>query len=428
MKDEIITPEAGAEVNRTALRHNPPFDVERIRADFPILKTVIKGKPLVYLDNAATSQKPFTVIDTVKDYYTSLNSNIHRGVHFLSEQSTFAYEEARLKIKEYINAISACEVIFTRGATEAINLVAYSYGKKFINPGDEIIISAMEHHANIVPWQILCEDKGAILKVIPINDEGELILDEFERLITGRTKLVSVVQVSNTLGTVNPVEDIVRIAHKYDIPVLIDGSQAIAHDRVDVQKLGCDFYVFSGHKMFGPTGIGVLYGKAELLQQMPPYQTGGDMIRLVSFEKTLFNDIPNKFEAGTPNIAGTIGLGTAIDYLNHLDFEGVKRHEQELLDYATLKLSRIEGLRIIGTAAHKTSVISFVLNNIHPHDIGTILDSEAIAIRTGHHCTQPLMTRYCVPATARASFSFYNTMEEVDKLTDAIIKVIKVFS
>lgn len=426
MKDEIITQEA--EVNRTSLHHNPPFDVEKIRCDFPILKTVIKGKPLVYLDNAATSQKPFTVIDTVKDYYTSLNSNIHRGVHFLSEQSTFAYEEARLKIKEYINAISACEVIFTRGATEAINLVAYSYGKKFINPGDEIIISAMEHHANIVPWQILCEDRGAVLKVIPVNDEGELILEEYERLITGRTKLVSVVQVSNTLGTINPVEEIVRIAHKHDIPVLIDGSQAIAHERVDVQKLGCDFYVFSGHKVFGPTGIGVLYGKAELLQQMPPYQTGGDMIRLVSFEKTLFNDIPNKFEAGTPNIAGTIGLGVAIDYLNHLDFEGVRRHEQKLLDYATQKLSEIEGLRIIGTAAHKTSVISFVLNNIHPHDIGTILDSEAIAIRTGHHCTQPLMTRYCVPATARASFSFYNTMEEVDKLTDAIIKVIKVFS
>lgn len=426
MKDEIITQEA--EVNRTSLHHNPPFDVEKIRCDFPILKTVIKGKPLVYLDNAATSQKPFTVIDTVKDYYTSLNSNIHRGVHFLSEQSTFAYEEARLKIKEYINAISACEVIFTRGATEAINLVAYSYGKKFINPGDEIIISAMEHHANIVPWQILCEDRGAVLKVIPVNDEGELILEEYERLITGRTKLVSVVQVSNTLGTINPVEEIVRIAHKHDIPVLIDGSQAIAHERVDVQKLGCDFYVFSGHKVFGPTGIGVLYGKAELLQQMPPYQTGGDMIRLVSFEKTLFNDIPNKFEAGTPNIAGTIGLGVAIDYLNHLDFEGVRRHEQKLLDYATQKLSEIEGLRIIGTAAHKTSVISFVLNNVHPHDIGTILDSEAIAIRTGHHCTQPLMTRYCVPATARASFSFYNTMEEVDKLTDAIIKVIKVFS
>lgn len=424
MKDDLVMPLT--ETARVAAVRS--FDVEKVRADFPILKTMVNGKPLIYLDNAATAQKPFSVIDTVRDYYTSLNSNVHRGVHFLSEQATLAYEDSRLKVKEFINAMSACEIVFTRGTTEAINLVAYSFGKKYIKEGDEVIISAIEHHANIVPWQLMCEDRGAKLKVIPVNDEGELVIEELEKLITERTKLVSVVHISNSLGTINPVDEIVSIAHRHGVPVLVDGAQAVPHTRVDVQKMGCDFYVFSGHKLFGPTGIGILYGRAELLQEMPPYQSGGDMIRMVSFEKTIFNDIPNKFEAGTPNIAGSIGLGTAIDYLNHLDFEAAVAHESALLKYATERLSAIEGLRFIGTAKNKASVISFVLKDIHPHDIGTILDSDGVAIRTGHHCTQPVMQRYCVPATARASFAFYNTFAEVDALVESINKVIKVFS
>ncbi|MGE5402939.1 MAG: SufS family cysteine desulfurase [Ignavibacteriales bacterium] len=402
------------------------FDVEKIRQDFPILQRMIKGKPLVYLDNAATTQKPFTVIDTVRDYYSMLNSNVHRGVHYLSEQSTLAYEDARLKVKEFLNAISACEIVFTRGATEAINLVAWTYGRTHIGEGDEIIISAMEHHANIVPWQMLCEEKKAKLRVIPITDEGELIMEEYDKLLNDRTKFVSIVQISNSLGTVNPVREIIEKAHKRNIPVLIDGAQGVAHTKVDVQKLDCDFYVFSGHKLFGPTGIGALYGKAELLQAMPPYQTGGDMIRSVTFEKTIFNDIPNKFEAGTPNIAGAIGLGAAIDYMTYLQMEEVAIHEKGLLEYATEKLLEVKGLNIIGTARNKASLISFVLDNIHPHDIGTILDSEGIAIRTGHHCCQPVMQRFCIPATARASFAFYNTKEEIDKLIYGIHKVIKV--
>ncbi|MDP4174764.1 MAG: cysteine desulfurase [Bacteroidota bacterium] len=412
------------ELSENPLRN---FDVEKIRQDFPILQRMIKGKPLVYLDNAATTQKPLSVIDTIKDYYTMLNANVHRGVHFLSEQATLAYEESRLKIKEFINAVSACEIVFVRGATEAINLVASSYGRKNIKEGDEIIISAMEHHANIVPWQMLCEEKKAKLRVIPMTDDAELMLDEYEKLLNEKTKLVAVVQISNSLGTINPVREIIVKAHQRNIPVLVDGAQAVSHIKVDVQDLDCDFYVFSGHKLFGPTGIGILYGKAELLQEMPPYQTGGDMIRMVTFEKTIFNDIPNKFEAGTPNIAGAIGLGAAIDYLKYLNMNQVAKHELDLLEYSTLRLSEIEQVKIIGNAKNKASLISFVLENIHPHDIGTILDSEGIAIRTGHHCTQPVMQRFCIPATARASFAFYNTKEEIDKLVSGIYKVIRVF-
>ncbi|MEI7812673.1 MAG: cysteine desulfurase [Ignavibacteria bacterium] len=403
------------------------FDVEKIRKDFPILQRMIKDKPLVYLDNAATTQKPQSVIDMLVYYYSMINSNVHRGVHFLSEQATLAYEDARLKVKEFINAVSACEIIYTRGATEAINLVAYSYGRSHIGEGDEIIISEMEHHANIVPWQMLCEEKKAKLRVIPMNDEGELILEEYYKLLNEKTKFVSIVQISNSLGTINPINEIIKKAHERNIPVLVDGSQSVPHVKVDVQDWDCDFYVFSGHKLFGPAGIGVLYGKAELLQNMPPYQTGGDMIRYVTFEKTIFNDIPNKFEAGTPNIAGAIGLGTAIDYLNNLGMYEVAKQEYDLLEYSTQRLSELKEVRLIGTAKHKASLISFVLKNIHSHDIGTILDSEGVAIRTGHHCTQPVMQHFSIPATARASFAFYNTREEVDKLITGIYKVIKVF-
>ncbi|MCU7490681.1 MAG: cysteine desulfurase [Ignavibacteria bacterium] len=403
------------------------FDVERVRQDFPILQRLVNGKPLVYLDNAATTQKPYSVIDTVRDYYTMINSNVHRGVHYLSEQATLAYEDARLKIKEFLNAISACEIVFTRGATEAINLVAWTYGRTHIKEGDEVIISAMEHHANIVPWQLLCEEKKARLRVIPITDDGELIMEEYDKLLNEKTKFVSIVQISNSLGTVNPIREIIQKAHARNIPVLVDGAQGVAHVKVDVQELGCDFYVFSGHKLFGPTGIGILYGKAELLQDMPPYQTGGDMIRSVTFEKTIFNDIPNKFEAGTPNIAGAIGLGAAIDYMKYLKMDEVAKHEKELLKYATEKISEVDGVHLIGTAKNKASLISFIMDNVHPHDIGTILDSEGIAIRTGHHCCQPVMQRFCIPATARASFAFYNTKSEIDKLVYGIQKVIRVF-
>ncbi len=399
------------------------FDVEKIRADFPILQTMVRSKPLVYLDNAATSQKPTQVINTLVDYYTLYNSNIHRGVHYLSEKATSLYEEARVKIKEYINAISACEVVYTRGATESMNLIAASYGRKFLKEGDEIVISAMEHHANIVPWQILCEEKKTKLRVAPINDDGELIFEEYVKLLNEKTKIVSMAHVSNTLGTVNPIKEIVEEAKKRGILTIVDGAQAIPHHKVDVQDINCDFYVFSGHKLFGPTGVGILYGKAEILKTMPPYQSGGDMIRSVTFEKTIYNDIPNKFEAGTPNIAGGIGLGAAIDYLNALDFAQVEEHEKELLEYATQKLLEIEGVRIIGNAKNKTGVISFVMDNIHPHDIGTIFDSEGVAIRTGHHCSQPLMDRFCVPATARISLALYNKKEEIDAAVSAIHKV-----
>ncbi len=405
------------------------FDVEEIRNDFPILKRLVNGKPLVYLDNAATSQKPQAVIDALTQYYTFDNANIHRGLYFLSELATEQYETARLKVKELINAMSVSEIVFVRGATEAINLVASSLCKaKHFNDGDEVLISHMEHHANIVPWQLMGGRKKINLKVIPITDEGELDMDAFEKMINEKTKLVSVVHISNSLGTVNPVKKIIEIAHSRGVPVLLDGAQAVPHYKIDVQELDADFYVFSGHKIFGPTGIGVLYGKTEFLEMMPPYQGGGDMIRTVTFEKTTFDDIPRKFEAGTPNIAGGIGLGAAIDYLNQFDRNDLIEHENFLLQYGTEQLLQIEGLRIIGTAKEKASVISFVIEGIHPYDIGTIIDTDGIAIRTGHHCTQPIMQRYNVSATARASFAFYNTKEEIDKLVLGIYKVKKMFA
>jgi cysteine desulfurase/selenocysteine lyase len=404
------------------------FDVQKIREDFPILKTQVRGKQLIYFDNAATTQKPISVIERIQKYYLEENSNVHRGVHFLSELATKEYESARETVREFINAESIEEIVFTRGTTEAINLVANSFGRTFINEGDEIIISEMEHHSNIVPWQILCEERKAKLKIIPFDDNGELILDELENLITERTKLISIVHISNSLGTINPVKKIIEIAHSYAIPVLIDGAQSIMHSKIDVQDLGCDFFVFSGHKIYGPTGIGVLYGKKEWLDQMLPYQGGGDMIKSVTFEKTIYNDLPYKFEAGTPNIEGAIGLKAAIDYLNKIGLDQISIYENELLQYATEKLSQIPQLKIIGTAKEKASIISFVLENIHPHDVGTILDFEGIAVRTGHHCTQPVMQHFKIPATTRASFSFYNTKEEIDQFFNAIQKVIKVFS
>ena len=403
------------------------FDVEKVRQDFPILREKIHGKPLVYLDNAATSQKPQVVIDAVNRYYLAENSNVHRGVHFLSEQATQAYEGARVKVKRFLNAADPREIIFVRGTTEGINLVAQSYGRTRIKAGDEIIISTMEHHSNIVPWQMLCEDKGAVLRVVPINDDGELLVDEYERLLNARTKFVSVTHVSNVLGTINPVKQIIEMAHRRSVPVLIDGAQAAPHFTVDVQDLDCDFYVFSGHKVLGPTGIGILYGKADLLEGMPPYQGGGEMIRAVTFEKTLYKTLPYKFEAGTPHIAGVIGLGVAIDYLRGIGLERIAAYERELLAYGTKALSAIPGVRIIGTAKEKASVLSFVLDGVHPHDIGTILDHEGIAIRAGHHCAMPVMQRFGVPATARASLAFYNTREEIDALVGAIHKAIEMF-
>jgi cysteine desulfurase/selenocysteine lyase len=406
---------------------NTGFDVAKIREDFPILKQLVHGKPLVYLDNAATSQKPRQVIDAMVRYYTTENSNVHRGVHSLSQQATEDYEGARSKIRHFINAASDQEVIFVRGTTEGINLVAQSYGRQNIGEGDEIVISAMEHHSNIVPWQILCQERGARLRVVPITDSGELMLDEYQRLLSPRTKLVSIVHVSNALGTINPVEQIVAMAHDRGVPVLLDGAQAAPHMGLDVRRLGCDFYAFSGHKLYGPTGIGVLYGKAELLEAMPPYQGGGDMIKSVTFEKTLYNDLPYKFEAGTPNIAGSIGLGAAIDYVNSVGMDRIAVYEHELLEYGTECLSSLEGIRIMGTAREKSGILSFVMDGVHPHDIGTILDAEGIAIRTGHHCAQPVMDRFGVAATARASLAFYNTKEEIDALVKGIDRVIEVF-
>lgn len=405
------------------------FVVDDVRKDFPILTRMVNGKPLVYLDNAATSQKPQSVIDALTQYYTYDNANIHRGLYFLSELATEQYEGARLKVKEFINAMSVSEIVFVRGATEAINLVASTLCRaKLFNDGDEVIVSHMEHHANIVPWQLMAGRKNIKLKVIPINDAGELDMDAFEKLINEKTKLVSVVHISNALGTINPVKKIIEIAHAKKIPVLIDGAQSIPHQKVDVQEIDADFYVFSGHKVFGPTGIGVLYGKTEFLEMMPPYQGGGDMIRTVTFEKTTYDDIPRKFEAGTPNIAGGIALGAALDYVMQFDRSELASYENELLVYGTEKLLEIPGLRIIGTAKEKASVISFVIEGIHPYDIGTIIDTDGIAIRTGHHCTQPVMQRYNLPATARASFAFYNTKEEIDKLVLGIHKVKKMFA
>ncbi len=405
-----------------------PFDVYDVRSDFPILQRLVNGRPLVYLDNAATTQKPKAVIDNLRNYYESDNANIHRGLYFLSEVATDAYETARLKVKEFINAMSASELIFTKGTTEGINLVATSLCRAdHFKDGDEIILTEMEHHANIVPWQLICRNKTLNIKVLPIDDNGELELDKLDKLITDRTKFISVVYVSNSLGTVNPIKEIITKAHSHNIPVLVDGAQAAPHLKVDVQDLDCDFFVMSGHKAYGPTGIGVLYGKTQYLNMMPPYQGGGDMIREVTFEKTTFEDLPNKFEAGTPNISGGIGFGAAIDYLNEFDFNELHSYENELLNYGTEILSGIEGLKIIGTAKEKASVISFVIEGIHPYDIGTIVDTHGIAIRTGHHCTQPIMRRYKVPATARASFSFYNTKDEIDKLAEGLRKVIKMF-
>ena len=404
------------------------WDVERIRKDFPVLGQMVHGKPLVYLDNAASSQVPQMVIERGSQYLKYEHSNIHRGVHYLSMKATNAYEGAREKVKRFINARDVKECIFVRGATEGINLVMHGYGRKFIGAGDEIIISAMEHHANIVPWQMLCEEKNARLRVIPMSDAGELLLDEYDALLNERTKLVAIGHVSNALGTVNPIKDMIERAHKYGVPVLIDGAQWAPHMPIDVQDLDCDFYAFSGHKMFAPTGSGVIYGKAALLEKMNPFQGGGDMIKSVTFEKTTYADLPNKFEAGTPAIASQIGLGAAIDYLNIIGREKAAAYEHELLRYATERLSAIEGVRIVGTAREKLGVLSFVIDEIHPHDIGTILDQEGIAVRAGHHCAQPVMRRLKIPATARASFAFYNTREEVDQLVLAIERVIEVFS
>lgn len=404
------------------------FNVNEIRADFPILKEIVHGKPLCYLDNAATTQKPQAVIDTIVRYYTHQNANIHRGVHYLSELATKEFEDARIKVKDFINASSEKEIIFTRGTTESINLVANVFNKAILKDGDEIIISAMEHHSNIVPWQLIQEQKKIKLKIIPIDDNGDLIYDEFLKLISEKTKLISIVYVSNSLGTINPIEKIIEEAHRHNIPVLIDAAQAIQHLKIDVQKLNCDFLAFSGHKIYGPTGIGVLYGKEKLLESLPPFQGGGDMISKVTFEKTTFNELPYKFEAGTSNIADAIGLGTALDYVSRIGLDNILAHETKILDYATKSLLHIPGLRIIGQAKHKSSVVSFVFDNIHPHDAGTFLDFEGIAIRTGHHCTQPVMDRYNIPATSRASFAVYNTEEEVDVLVKGIKKLIEVFN
>lgn len=405
-----------------------PRELEQIRADFPILQQKIHGHPLVYLDNAATSQKPRAVIEAIVRYYETTNANIHRGVHFLSEQATNEHDAARRTVQKFLNARSANEVVFVRGATEAINLVAQTYGRAHVGPGDEVLITGMEHHSDIVPWQLLCDEKGAKLCAAPIDDNGELSIDEFAKLLGPRTKLAGVTHVSNALGTVNPVRKIIQLAHQRGIPVLLDGAQAVPHIQVDVQELDCDFYAFSGHKIYGPTGIGVLYGKADLLSSMPPYQGGGDMIASVTFEKSTYNKVPYKFEAGTPDIAGAIGLGAALRYVTEIGLDRIAAHEHDLLEYATAAISRIPGLHIVGSAGEKAGVLSFVLDNIHPHDIGTILDREGIAIRTGHHCSQPVMRRFNIPATARASFALYNTREEIDVLARGIEKVREVFA
>jgi len=404
------------------------FDVQAIRRDFPILRERVHDKPLVYLDNAATTQKPRRVIDRLNAFYRRENANVHRGVHLLSERATDAYEDARRTVCRFLNAADPKEIVFVRGTTEAINLVAQSYGRTYVGSGDEIVITTMEHHSNIVPWQIVCEQTGARLRVAPMTDDGDIDLDAYEALLSARTKIVAVVHVSNALGTINPIAEIVRIAHAGGIPVLVDGAQAVAHMPVDVRALDCDFYAFSGHKVFGPTGIGVLYARASLLDAMPPYQGGGDMISAVTFERTLYNVPPYKFEAGTPDIAGAIGLAAALEYVEAIGLDHVNAHEHELLAYGTAALSQVPGLRLTGTAAHKAGILAFVLEGVHPHDIGTILDREGVAIRTGHHCCQPLMDRLGVPATARASLALYNTREEVDALARALDKVREVFT
>ena len=417
MRETIVPPDAA-----------PVFNVARVRSDFPLLRRLVKGKELVYLDNAATTQKPQIVLDRMREYYETLNANVHRGVHTLSQEATDAYEEARELARRFIGAGDTKEIIFVRGTTEGINLVAQTYGRSHLQKGDEVIVSGLEHHSNIVPWQIACEYSGAVLKVIPVNEKGELVIEEYRRLFSPRTRLVAVGHVSNALGTVNPVGEMIRIAHEHGAHVLVDGAQAVPHQVVDVRALDADFYAFSGHKMFGPTGIGVLYGKAGLLESLPPYQGGGEMIRSVTFEKTTYNDLPHKFEAGTPNIAGAIGLGAAITYMNGMDREALSRYEDDLLRVATEKIQKIDGVKIVGTAARKSGVLSFVMEHVHPHDIGTVLDDEGIAIRTGHHCAQPVMERFRIPATARASFAFYNTMEEIERLVRGIQRVHEVFA
>ncbi|NQW22624.1 MAG: cysteine desulfurase [SAR202 cluster bacterium] len=404
------------------------FDVNKVRGDFPLLKQQVNGNPLIYLDNGATSQKPQSVIDAIVRYYTTTNSNVHRGVHTLSQLATEDYEGARAKIRKFINAGEDREIIFTRNTTEGINLVAHSYARHNVGPGDDIIVSNMEHHSNIVPWQMLCEEKGANLRVVPIDDTGELLMDEYEKMLGPRTKLVSITHVSNALGTILPAAKIVQMAHAHGAAVLLDGAQAVPHMPVDMKELDCDFYAFSGHKLFGPTGIGILYGKAEFLEAMPPFMGGGDMIKSVTFEKTIYNDLPYKFEAGTPDIAGAIALGAAVDYVSNLGFDQITAHEEELLRYGTEALSSIAGVKLIGTAAHKAGILSFVMDKAHPHDIGTILDEQGIAIRTGHHCAQPVMQRFQIPATARASLAFYNTKEDIDALVKGIDRVLEVFS
>ena len=405
----------------------PAFDVEQIRADFPILCRQIRGHPLVYLDNAATTQKPRAVLDAITRYYAHGNANIHRGVYLLSEEATAAYDAARVTVQRFLNARAPREIIFTRNSTESINLVAQSFGRRQVGPGDEVLITHMEHHSNIVPWQLLCEQMDARLRVAPIDDRGVLQMDEFERLITPRTRMISVVHLSNSLGTINPVRDIVDLAHRHGVPVLIDASQSVYHMPVDVQALDCDFLCFTGHKTYGPTGIGVLYGREALLDAMPPYQGGGDMIRSVTFEKTTYADLPNKFEAGTPNIAGVVGLGVALDYVTGIGFDAIAPHEAELLAYGTAALSEVKGLRFIGTAPDKASILAFVMKGAHPHDVGTLVDTEGVAIRTGHHCTQPIMDRFGVPATARASVAMYTTRAEIDALVRALELVREMF-
>ena len=405
----------------------PALDVERVRADFPILERRVREHRLVYLDNAATTQKPRAVLDALARHYDSGNANIHRGVYTLSEEATAAYDAARVKVQRFLNARAAREIVFTRNSTESINLVAHSFGRRQVGPGDEILITHMEHHSNIVPWQILCEQVGARLRVAPIDDSGTLQLDAFERLLGPRTKLVSVVHLSNSLGTINPVREIVGMAKRRGVPVLIDGSQAVYHMPVDVQALDCDFYAFTGHKLYGPTGVGVLWGREEWLERMPPYQGGGDMIRSVTFEKTTYADLPHKFEAGTPHVAGVIGLGAAVDYLTGVGFDAIAPHEADLLAYGTAALSEVRGLRLIGTAARKASILAFVMKGAHPHDVGTIVDTEGVAVRTGHHCTQPIMDRFGVPATARASVALYNTRAEIDALVRALGRVREMF-
>lgn len=423
MKDAAL-----AELSRPLATRMAAFDVGRVRADFPILQLKVDGKPLVYLDNAATSQMPQAVIDRLVRYQSSQHANIHRAVHSLSEIATAEYEEARRKLQRFIHAHEEREVIFTSGTTEAINLVMHGYGRKFIKAGDEIILTTLEHHSNIVPWQMLAEETGATIRVVPINDAGELILDDYEKLFNARTKFVGVTQVSNALGSVIPVKQMIAFAHAHGVPVLVDGAQAVPHLPVDVQDLDCDFYAFSGHKLCGPTGIGVLYGKAALLEKMQPFKGGGDMILSVSFEKTVYNTLPHKFEAGTPPIAAAIGLGTAVDYLSSLGMVAIAQHEHELLSYATDQMLDMRGLRIIGTAENKAAVLSFTVDGVHPHDVGTLLNLEGIAVRTGHHCAQPVMARFKVPATSRASFAFYNSMDEVDALINGIRSVQKVFA